>query len=107
MNTFKEFADFMHLECDMPYTEDGAIHCSECGEPIYEEDFDGECPCCSCAVLNGQVYTYDDRTETIASMFHSALERGLTDAELEEFHITCSDLSVSPLDVLSIEWDEF
>ena len=47
---YQEFLHFMQDECGMPVTEDGAVHCCECGEPIYEEDFQDHdwsiCPVC-------------------------------------------------------------
>lgn len=85
MSTFKEFADFM---------SDGAIHCGE-------SDFDE-----GCTVTNEELFSYDDLVHLVATMFSSALQRGLTDAELEDFHTACNNFSVSPLDVLSIEGDE-
>ena len=47
---YEQFVKFMADDCGMPMTEDGAVHCCECEEPIYEEDFEGhdwsECPVC-------------------------------------------------------------
>lgn len=52
---FEEFVIYMIEECGMPTTEGGAVICCECGDPIYEEDFneDGKfcCPSCGYSII--------------------------------------------------------
>lgn len=53
--TFEDFKYYMVDQCGMPETEDGAVICCECGEPIYPEDFPGHdwryCPVCEFDLL--------------------------------------------------------
>lgn len=49
-HSFKDFYNFMSDECGMPVTEDGGVHCCECGDLVYEEypNHDWvECPICA------------------------------------------------------------
>lgn len=52
---YKDFLLHMHLDCGMPLTEDGAVHCCECDEPIYKSDYPNhnweECPVCGYLIL--------------------------------------------------------
>lgn len=53
--TFEDFKKFHHEDCGMPLTEDGAVICVECQEPIYESDYSywdwSICPCCTYNLL--------------------------------------------------------
>lgn len=54
-HSFKDFRNYMVLDCGTIETEDGAVHCCECDEPIYESDFPNhdwsECPCCGSFIV--------------------------------------------------------
>lgn len=49
------FVNYMAVDCGMQYDEEeNFVRCSECGEPIYKEDFDltvASCPCCTYNIL--------------------------------------------------------
>lgn len=50
MKEYKEFFNFMTVECGMPVTSEGLTACTECQEYSYPSDFKGHdwstCPVC-------------------------------------------------------------
>ena len=108
MNSWDKFFDFMANECGCAVTEDGAVHCCECQEPVYEEDFDGTCPSCGCAIQGGdavtgepsEVVSYDERVKFVADMWRSTFDGDMTREDHDNFISMCDDFQVSNLDVL-------
>lgn len=50
---WEKFLKFMHEDCGMHFDEkENFVVCSECGEPIYKEDFDYSTPSCPCCTYN-------------------------------------------------------
>lgn len=53
--SYQDFKYYMSYECGTYVTEDGAVHCCECDEPIYESDFPNhnwqQCPVCEYNIL--------------------------------------------------------
>lgn len=102
----QEFYDFYIYnvkECGMSITEDGAVHCCECGEPIYEEDFEGECPSCGLVICEGgeDAVTYDSRVEVVAGFWLCKFAGNMTKEDILEFHQDCKTWRVAPMDVLA------
>lgn len=59
MKNYDQFTDYNHYVCGMATTEDGAVHCCECDEPIYEDDYPNHdwstCPVCGSAIEDEEV----------------------------------------------------
>ena len=58
---WQKFVNYMHNICGMQYdAEEGFVVCSECGDPIYEVDFDGDRPVCPCCGYNIETEHIED-----------------------------------------------
>jgi hypothetical protein len=64
--TYKEFKQFMMVDCGMPVTADRLVECCECREASYPSDFSGHdwqtCPVCGYDWVNDN-YPNDDEEE--------------------------------------------
>ena len=61
MNKWKKFVDYMHRDCGMQFdVKEGFVVCCECGDPIYEENFDGDRPTCPCCGFNVETEEYEE-----------------------------------------------
>jgi len=61
MRDYKDFKNFMAVDCGMPLTADGLAECIECREAPYPSDFKGHdwvtCPVCG---YNWETDEYED-----------------------------------------------